>query len=170
MFVCFSVCPSAWKNSALTGRILMKLNIWGFFENLSRKFKCYQNVTRITGTLHEDVFTCMTLSRWVLPKIRIVLNKRCREIQSRHFISSNIFLENGAVYEIMSKNLMESERTQMSIRRRLAFWISKATRAGVHARARAPPHTHMHTRTPSRARAHRHTHTQRYVILIAFPL
>jgi hypothetical protein len=30
---------SAWNNSAPTGRILMKLDIWEFLESLSRKFK-----------------------------------------------------------------------------------------------------------------------------------
>jgi hypothetical protein len=34
-----SVRPSTWKNSAPTGRIFMKFDIWVFFENLSRKFK-----------------------------------------------------------------------------------------------------------------------------------
>ena len=33
------VCPSAWNTSAPTGRSFMKFDIWGFFENLSRKFK-----------------------------------------------------------------------------------------------------------------------------------
>jgi hypothetical protein len=33
------VCASAWNNSASTGRIFMKYDIWMFFENLSRKFK-----------------------------------------------------------------------------------------------------------------------------------
>jgi hypothetical protein len=30
---------SAWNNSAATGRIFIKFDIWGFFYNLSRKFK-----------------------------------------------------------------------------------------------------------------------------------
>jgi hypothetical protein len=30
--------PSAWNNSAPTGRILIKLDIWAVFKNLSRKF------------------------------------------------------------------------------------------------------------------------------------
>jgi hypothetical protein len=34
-----SVPPSTWTNLAPAGRILMKLDIWAFFENLSRKFK-----------------------------------------------------------------------------------------------------------------------------------
>jgi hypothetical protein len=32
---------SAWNNPAPTGRIFMKFVVWGFFENLSRKFKSY---------------------------------------------------------------------------------------------------------------------------------
>jgi len=34
-----SVHLSAWNNSAFIGRIFMKSDIWGFFENPSRKFK-----------------------------------------------------------------------------------------------------------------------------------
>jgi hypothetical protein len=34
-----SVRPPAWNNSIPTGRILMRLDIWAFFENLSRWFK-----------------------------------------------------------------------------------------------------------------------------------
>jgi hypothetical protein len=47
-----SVRLSAWENSAPIGRIFMKFDIWGFFENMSRKFKHHQNRTRINGTLH----------------------------------------------------------------------------------------------------------------------
>ena len=36
---CLSVSPSSWNNSAPTGRIFMKFDIWAFLENLSRKFK-----------------------------------------------------------------------------------------------------------------------------------
>ena len=58
-----SVRLSSCNNSALTGRILMKFDsYWDFFENLSTWFKFYENPTRITDTLHEDVFTFMTLS------------------------------------------------------------------------------------------------------------
>ena len=57
----------------------------------------------------------------------------------------------------MSKNVVEPEKLQMIIRRRIKCWISNATRAQTHFCARAPTHT--------RARAH----TQQYIILIAFP-
>jgi len=41
MFLRPSVCPSVrlsvWNNSVAAGRIIMKFDIWLFFENLSRK-------------------------------------------------------------------------------------------------------------------------------------
>jgi len=51
--VCLSVRPSAWNNSAPTGRIFIKFDIWDFSKNLSRKFTFHWNRTRLTGTLHE---------------------------------------------------------------------------------------------------------------------
>ena len=86
-----SVCPSSWNNSTPTGRILMKLAIWAFLEYLLRKFKFNQNPTRITDTLHENVFTFMTISRWILLRMRNVLDKSCRENQNTHFTLSYVF-------------------------------------------------------------------------------
>ena len=40
--------------------------IWAFFENLSRKFKFYWNVTRITDTLHEDYVHLQYLDQFFL--------------------------------------------------------------------------------------------------------
>ena len=54
---CPSFRPFAWKNSAPTRRILIKFNILAFLKNVSK------NPIKITGTLHEDVFTFMTVSR-----------------------------------------------------------------------------------------------------------
>jgi hypothetical protein len=34
-----SVCPSAWNHWGPTGRILVKFDIWGCFENMSRELK-----------------------------------------------------------------------------------------------------------------------------------
>ena len=52
------VCPSAWINSAPTGRIFMKFDIWEFFfENPLRTFKFHYNRTGITSTSHEDQLT-----------------------------------------------------------------------------------------------------------------
>ena len=92
-----------------------------------------------------------------------VLDKTCRENQNTHFIFSDFYPENRAVYEKMSKNLVEPERTQTIWRMRIACWVRKATRAQAHAIARAltPTHTRTHasTRPHVHARTHTHAHT-----------
>ena len=75
-----SVLLSAWNNSAPTGRIVMKFDIWVFL-NVSRKFKFHWNPTIITGTLHGQVFTFMVISRWIILRMRNVSDKSCRENQ-----------------------------------------------------------------------------------------
>jgi hypothetical protein len=42
-----------------------------------------------------------------------MLNESCRENQNTHFMH-NQFLENRAVYEIMSKNMVEPEGPQIT--------------------------------------------------------
>ena len=70
------------------------------------------------------------------------------------FIGQCLFCEDQAVYEIISKNMVEPERRQMAIWRCGACWVSKVTRTQAHARVCAP--THARTRT------------QKYVVCTAF--
>jgi hypothetical protein len=97
-----SVCPHG-----ATRLIFMKFDIWGSFENLSRKFKFHFNRTRMKGTLHEDQYTFLILSRSILLRMKNVSEKRCRETCETHFMFSNFFFffDNRAVYEIMWKIL-----------------------------------------------------------------
>ena len=83
-----SVRPSAWNDSAPTGRIFMKFDIWGFFENLSWKFKFHYHLTVITATVHEDRYTFTLISRSVLFRMRNVSDKSGRENQNTHFLFS----------------------------------------------------------------------------------
>jgi hypothetical protein len=53
------------------------------YSKTYRENSCFvKNSTRIMGTLHEDVFTFMTISRWILLRKRNVSNKSCRETPS----------------------------------------------------------------------------------------
>jgi hypothetical protein len=65
----------------------MKFDIWVFFENLSREFKFGWNVTRITGTSHEDlcIFMILILSR-VLLRMTYISDRSCRENQNTRFL------------------------------------------------------------------------------------
>jgi len=86
-----SVRPSAWNNSAPTGRIFIKFDIRGFFENLLRNFKFHENRKRVKGTLHEDRYTFLIISRSLLLRMRNVSDKSCRENQNTNFVFSNGF-------------------------------------------------------------------------------
>ena len=83
-----------------------------------------QSVEKIQVSLKPDnnnryltwrLFSFMTISPWIILIQRNIFNKSCRENQNTHFIFGSLFPENRAVYEIMSKILVESERPQMAI-------------------------------------------------------
>jgi hypothetical protein len=57
--------------------------------------------------------------------MRNVSNKIVEKIKT-HILCSVTFFRNRTVYEIISKNMMEPERSQRIWRMRVACWISKA--------------------------------------------
>ena len=71
------------------------------------------------------------ISSWILLRIGHFWGKSCIENQNTHFMLHNSQPpppENRAVYEIIRQNIVEPERLQTTIRRRrIAFWIPKAT-------------------------------------------
>jgi hypothetical protein len=79
------------------------------------------------------------------------------KVKTHILCSVHCFTENRAVYEKMSKIMVEPERPQMAIWRRFACWISKTTRAQAYASVCAPTPTHARTRE----------HTHKYVRLVA---
>jgi len=58
-----------------------------------RKFTFDSNLTRIMGTLHKDICTFLSISHWILLRIRNVSDKSCRQNQNTHFMCSNFFLK-----------------------------------------------------------------------------
>jgi len=49
-------------------------------------------------------------------KVLNIIDARCNhEVQNTHFIINNFFPENRAIYEIMWKNVLQSNRLQMTI-------------------------------------------------------
>ena len=85
------------------------------------------------------------------------LDKSCRENQNTHFMFSNFFPENRTVYEVMSKNIVETEAPQMTTQH--GAYALHAGLAKLYARMRrnrpTRPCTHMH------ARASMHTQTNK---------
>ena len=101
--IIFVLCPSIHMEQLRSHwtdfHIIWHLNI---FDNMWRKFKFYQNLTRIRGSLLEDKGTYLSISRSFLLRMRNFSYKSCRENQNRHFMFNNIFFfENRAFYEVM---------------------------------------------------------------------
>ena len=109
-----SVRPSAWNNSAPIGRIFHEIWHLNIFRRSVRKIQFSLKSDKISGTLHEDQFKFLIISRSVLLRMRNVSDKSCRENQNTHFMFCNFF--------------PKIIRPQMTIRRmRTACWIPTAT-------------------------------------------
>jgi hypothetical protein len=96
-----------------TGRIFMKFDICVFFENLSRKFKFHYNLTRITGTLHEDRYTSFYLTEffleWVIFQTKVIEN------QNPNFVLNKIFTKSLRLWDNVERYCTDG-RTQITIR------------------------------------------------------
>ena len=86
-----------------------------------------------------------------------ILEESCGENKNTILCSVLFFSRNRAFYEIISKSNVEPETLHMTIWRRVACWISKATRSQAHSRVREHTHTvyvrthpRMHTQTEIR--------------------
>jgi len=119
---CLFVCPSVCNNSAPTGWIFMKFDIWAFVENLSRKFKFHWNLMWITGTSPGDI------SRWVL-MVRNVSDSISRENQNTHFMFNNFFRQSWCSWDSVKNCGTARQATDNNIILliRTACWLTKAT-------------------------------------------
>ena len=73
---------------------------------LSRKFKFYLNLTRITGALHEDVFTIVTISQRMFLRMRTISAKFVEKIKTLILCKISpppLPRENRTVYESCRK-------------------------------------------------------------------
>jgi hypothetical protein len=149
--LCLSLRPSVRPHEiTLLPLYVFQLNLMFeiFFENLSRKFRLHSDPTRITGTLHEDVSTFLTIFRWILLRMRNVLDKNCRENQNTGFMFNNVFRISCPLWDNVEKYCWArgatNEVTIWLIR--VACW-KKATCTHSHAHARALGHTHSRAGT-----------------------
>jgi len=73
----------------------------------------------------------MIILRSTILRVRNVWDKTVDKIKTHVFLFNNIFpLESRVVYEITWKNIVESDRSQMTIwRMHTAYWIPKSAKA-----------------------------------------
>ena len=69
-----------------------------------------------------------------------VLDKSCRENENTYFVINNFFPENRTVYEIKSKNVVETEGTTNDI---TTWRMHTSTRPGNHVHACMYTHTNV---------------------------
>ena len=62
-----------------------------FFENLSRKSRVNSNLIKITGSLREDPCTFMTMSRWILHRMKNVSDTFVEKIKTHILCSISCF-------------------------------------------------------------------------------
>ena len=80
---CLSVHRSAWNISVPIGGICMKFDIWGFFENLSRKFKFFK-------TWQDGLYTFI-MYRWSMLRMLNPSDISCTENHNTHFVFNTLF-------------------------------------------------------------------------------
>jgi hypothetical protein len=135
------VCLSASNNSASTGRVLIKLDVWACFENLSLK----SDKSNEYFTLRRfHVWQYLAKFFWEWEMIRQKLQRK-----SKHILCSRTFFSrNCTVCEIMSKNMVETKGPQITSiwRMRVACWKTKATCMYAHAHPHSSgyPHALIH--------------------------
>jgi len=85
---CLSVRPHGKRGSNWTDfHEVLYLSIFG---KKLRKFKFHENLTRVTGTLHEDQHEILIISRSVLLRIRNVSAKVVEKIE-KHILCAIFF-------------------------------------------------------------------------------
>ena len=123
---CLSV--RAWKNNAPTRMASIPFYSWVLFENLSRKFKFHQNLTRITITLHTD--QCTGMSCALLFRIMNVSGNYWENKKKRHFTFGAFLSENHAVlWENVGQYGTAELATDDNVIRHMRFscWIALQT-------------------------------------------
>jgi hypothetical protein len=96
----------------------------------------------------------LTISRLIVLKMRNVLGKSCRENENTQFIFNNFFSpENRTLYEIMSKNWVETEGPQMTSQH--GAYTLRSGLARLYARMRMRTSTRPGNRTHAQACTHR---------------
>jgi hypothetical protein len=84
-------------------------HVWVFFENLSGIFRFHWNRKRVLYVKINIHF--FIISRSVLLRMRNLSDKRCRENQNAHFVSSNFFWKSCRLWENVEKYCRRGQAT-----------------------------------------------------------
>jgi len=107
------------------------------FRKTVKKTEVSLKSEKKTGTLREDQYTFLIISRSVLLRIRNVSDKSCRGNQNTHLIFSNFFSIVCRFWDNVEIYCSAGQATYDNMVMRIACWRTKATHT----------HTHTHTHT-----------------------
>ena len=82
-----SVCVEQRDSHCLNFHEIWYMNI--FFKLCQENFQFHENLTSLTGILHEDLYTFMIVSHWILLTMRNDSPKSHRENQNTYFMFNN---------------------------------------------------------------------------------
>ena len=107
----------------------MKLDVWAFFENLSKKIQVTLKSDRITDTLPEDRYTSLIISRSIIRTMRNVSGKVVERIKTHILCSVTVFRKSCRLWENVGKRGKAGQATDGNTTRRMRFacWLTKAT-------------------------------------------
>ena len=99
------------------------------FRKSIEEIKFHLSLTRMLGTLHEDLRTFMTKYPSVLLILRSVSGKSCRENQNTPFSFNNFLRTSCRLWDNVEKFCTAEEATDDNTLRRIrcSYWTKKAT-------------------------------------------
>jgi hypothetical protein len=123
--ICFVMSLSMPVRQHATNRLPLDGFSWNLvsenFRKSVTKMQVWANVTRITGTLHEDLCTFMIISRWILLRMRNISDKSFTENQNTHFIFNNFFRKSYRLCYTVEKYGRVGQATDDNTIRRMRF-------------------------------------------------
>jgi hypothetical protein len=125
--LCWSIRPSAWNNSAVTGRVFKKFYVWEFFEksvqNIQVSLKSDKSNWYFTWrpTYIRDKNHAKFFIEWEIFQAKFVVKLKTRILCSKSFLR--------AIFQKIKKICTPGQATDGNIKRRVRFacWITKAT-------------------------------------------
>jgi hypothetical protein len=121
-----SLCPSAWNNLDCNWTDFHEVWVWGIFKKIFRENSIFiKNMTRITGTLHEDLRT-FTISRRIILRIY----KISKENQNTHFYDQQNFCRKSCrPWDSVERYGTARQAKDYNIiwRTHISCWINKAS-------------------------------------------
>jgi hypothetical protein len=125
---CLSVCLSAWNNSVATVRIFMKFDV--YFSKICRENFSFIKIQKQkkTGTLHEDWWTFMKISQWIILRMRKITGKICAKNQKMFYLQWLFSRKSYRLWDNVENRDTYGEGTEDNTTRsmRVARWINKA--------------------------------------------